>query len=204
MTNLIRCRGALAEIAQLYSAQPDGNLHWHGHIWPGETALVVTQDGAGRRLSAMSWALPESCYFSPLPPSRRSSFFAREMIPAGGSIVNPDYLTRCLIVMEACAYPNRSGERVTRSWAGLWDTPLAAWAGLCSLEGGGCTGLLLPANELIARVSRNMPMLLPPEEQEAWLAGESPLSMERAYQPDDWYLEPSDEMWSSGEVANDG
>ena len=203
MTNLIRCRGALAEISEHFTAEPDGDLSWHAQIWPGETVLVVTQDDQHRRLSAMSWASPASHYLRPLPLSRRSGFFSREMFAGGGSIVNPDFLTRCLIVMVACAYPDRSGERVTRSWAGLWDTPLAAWAGLCSQDESGCAGLLVPAHELIARVSPNMPMLLPPEEQEGWLADESPLSMEKAYEPSDWYLEPSDEAWSSG-VAHDG
>ena len=205
MTKLIRCRGSLAEIASTFDAQPTSVLHWHGDIWPGERVLVVTGSEDGRRLDSFAWGLPSSCFVASDRHEHRETFFARDLAPRSGSLVAPDCLTRCLIVVEAVAYPvGDAGER-TRAWAGLWDEPLAAWAGVCVADDpSGCAGLLIPANSLIAQVSGHMPMLLQRRDWQEWLAGSTPAwDLGPAYPLSAWYLERSGEIWSTGAQIDD-
>ena len=200
MTSLIRARGSLEEISTLFAAKPNGDLVWRPWTWPGEAALVVTQSGDGARwLQSMLWGLPETAFPSAPSLASRGVFYSRDMMPRGGRIASPGNLQRCLIVMEACAYPAGETTRRTRAWAGLWDEPLCAWAGLCSVEGaGGWAGLLMPANSLLERVTSNMPALLDLADQALWLEGASPLALSLNYSQEAWYLEPSDEVWATG------
>ncbi|WP_145200068.1 SOS response-associated peptidase family protein [Sphingobium sp. B2] len=205
MTKLIRCRGGLAEIASAFDAQPASALHWHGDIWPGERALVVTSCDGGRRLDMLEWGLPSSCFVTGDRHEHRETVFARDLAPRSGSLVAPDLLTRCLIVVEAVAYPVGDAGGRTRAWAGLWDEPLAAWAGVCAADvSSGCAGILIPANSLIAQVSGHMPMLLQRHDWQDWLEGRSPAwDLGPAYPLSAWYLEQWGESWSTGILMDD-
>ena len=202
MTNLIRCRGAVSEIATLFDAEPDPDLLWAPTIWPGEHVLAVTASAGSRRLQTIPWGLPAELFLEPKSPSHRATIFARDLIGRNGGLVAPDLLERCLIIIEACASPEGEDGQQTRTWSGLWDEPLVAWAGLCRLEADepGCAGLLTPANPLIGRVSGHMPFLLTPEGQAAWLDGCSPLVLPPSWSDGAWYLERSDERWSNGDA----
>lgn len=200
MTNLIRCRGAISEIAGLFDAEADLGLLWQPIIWPGESVLVIIPSASGRRLQRMSWGLPSSAFADPRPRSRRATIFGSDMVDRSGGIVSHDLLARCLIVIESFAYPEGVSGQRTRTWGGLWDEPLAAWAGVCvpGAQNNGCAGILSPANALFSKVSGHLPLLLPPEERAPWLDGASPLSLTTSYPETAWYLERSDERWSNG------
>jgi putative SOS response-associated peptidase YedK len=115
----------------------------------------------------------------------------------------PERMVRCLIVLESFAYPEGPADLRTRVWAGLWDEPLCAWAGLCMPDWSGCAGILVPANALLERVSAHMPLLLPPEARCPWLEGCSIHALGGTYPRADWYLERSDEHWSKGTPVDD-
>lgn len=202
MTSLLRCRASLSEIAALFEAQAPGPLAWTPAIWPGEAVLIVVVAGGRRRIESVRWGLPASAFADrKRPKARRGTLFSRDLMGATGTLDEPGALRRCLIVLEDFAYPGGPPGRRTRTWVGLWDAPLIAWAGVCSQAGppAGCAGLLAPANERVGEVSRTMPVLLPPSDHAGWLEGPgwllsaTPIAEDAAF-----YVEPTDELWSSG------
>lgn len=203
MTNLLRCRGAVSEIANLFAANADPGLNWRPTIWPGETVLIVTADGDGRRLRTVPWGLPENSFAQARPKAQRTGIFSRHLAKRDGDLIQPEHLERCLIVIEAFAYPDGPSGKRTRSWAGLWDEPLCAWAGVWSRTGTqvGCAGVLIPSNALISRVSPHQPWLLP-DGHDTWLANASEAAIYHDYPDDAWYLERTSEAWSSGELRD--
>jgi len=205
MSNLIRCRGSASEIAARFDAGPVRDLAWRSHIWPGEAGLVVLLDQQTRALQTLIWGLPAQGFVKRHPLRERIGLFARDLVD-GGRVRDPDMLTRCLIIIEDVAYPDGPLGARTRSYAGLWDMPLCAWAGLCICREGdnGFAGLLIPANALVARVSAHMPLLLPQEAWQPWLEGEALHALSGVYAEQDWYLEPSGENWSNLAAAGHG
>ncbi|MBN8805540.1 MAG: hypothetical protein J0H81_10695 [Sphingopyxis terrae] len=202
MTNLIRCRGAVSEIAGLFDAEPAPDLIWTPEIWPGEPALIVAARNGKRRLQTSAWDLPDATFAIPRPQSRRGTLFAREIADTGDGGLIAAKLERCLIVIESFAYPHGDRGERCRAWGGLWDEPLCAWAGLCHADGG-FAGLLTPAAEPIRTVSDHMPLLLPREEHDAWLEGQSLLALSTSYPDANYYLERTTEIWSSGRLIDE-
>lgn len=195
MTNLIRCRAAVSEMVSLFDASPDEGLAWREVIWPGENLLVVTGDGVERRLQNKVWGLPQQCFAGAVPSARRATLFPRDLTEHS-MLASAGQLMPCLIVVEAFAYPDGPAGRRTRSWAGLWDHPLFAWAGLWSEDG--AAGMVGLSNDLIGRVSGHMPLVLTGPDQQAWLEGVPPLALSGGYREAAFYLERSDELWSTG------
>jgi putative SOS response-associated peptidase YedK len=197
MTCLLRARGAVSEIAALFDAAPDAGLIWSEVIWPGETLLIVTEPSGTRRLAAACWGLPALTFHRQVPASQHGTLFMRDLVE-GGRLAPPLQLRRCLIVVEAFAYPaGRAGHR-TRSWFGLSEHPLAAWAGVVTEDGSACAGLMAPANNQISPFSDHMPRLLQPADHQPWLAGAGPLSLSPAWPDTAYYREDLGELWSTG------
>lgn len=206
MTALLRCRGALSEMQALFGAEPCGKPVWEPSIWPGEPAVTITQRDGRRTICTLPWGLPAAAFVDPgRSRARRAIVFPRELRADAGALIDPGELDRCLIVLESFAYPNGSAGQRTRTWAGLWDRPLIGWAGFCAPDGQGCAGLLVLANSLIGRVSRHMPLLVHPGDHDAWLDGSAAiLSMATITEEADFYLEHTDERWSTGASIADG
>lgn len=205
MTKLIRCRASLSEVAAKFDAMPVSRLEWRSEIWPGEEVLVVMLEQGHRRLDAMRWNLPACAFKAGDGQGHRGTVYSRDLVSASGALLAPEQLSRCLIVIEAFAYPDGgAGERM-RAWGGLWEEPLVAWAGLCGpgMESG-CAGLLVPSNSLIGEVSPHMPFLLPARDWQAWLEGASPAwDLGPAFTDSAWYLERTGETWSTGVLIDD-
>lgn len=205
MTLLIRCRAAVSEIATLFGARPDPDLTWFPTIWPGEKAIVVTRGTEGRHLRALPWGLPQDPISEARGDRPRTTLFAREIAGDSRAPLRLDLLERCLITVEDFAYPTSETGHRTRSWFGLWDVPICAWAGLCLADPatGGFAGLLTAANARAEPVSRTMPIVLPPTQWEAWLAGAALHALDTAYDSDAFYLERTPELWASGRLDLD-
>ncbi|GHC96834.1 hypothetical protein [Novosphingobium pokkalii] len=205
MTKLIRCRGALSEIAKHFSARPSGALKWTPTIWPGENVLVAINAASGPQIELAQWSLPASCFNSAEPADRRSNLFARDLVPGAGRLLDADGLARCLLIVEDVAYPSRDRGGVTRTWVGAWDEPYLAWAGVCTGSAGQlhCASLLVPATGLVTQAAGNMPYFLPRASWASWLAGEPGHAMPARFEEQAYYLEPSDEDWSSGRTPDD-
>jgi putative SOS response-associated peptidase YedK len=200
MTRLIRARGATSEMARLFDAEPEPGLNWREIVWPGDSALLVTQEDGQRRLSTMPWGLPALSFARPVTANQRGTMFVRDLVE-GGRLDEPRQLRRCLIVVEAFAYPSGETGRCTRSWFGLSDRPLVAWAGVCTAGGNGCAGLLMNANQTIAPLSNHMPRLLAPHDHATWLRG-GLLALSSPEPDADHYHENFGERWSTGALLD--
>ncbi|WNO54120.1 hypothetical protein [Stakelama saccharophila] len=205
MTALLRYRGALSEIEALFAAEPEGTPAWAPLIWPGEPAVVVTERDGRRSVTSRPWGLPKAAFVDPSRSrARRAIVVPRELRADAGMLIDPGELERCLLVLEAFAYPDGPAGQRTRSWTGLWDRPLAGWAGFGVPGGHGCAGVLVMANPLIARVSRHMPLLAHPDEFGAWLDGSAIFpSLSAITDEQEFYVERTDERWSMGVSPDD-
>jgi putative SOS response-associated peptidase YedK len=163
--------------------------------------LIVTRDNGRRRLSLSQWGLPALAFVRPVPARQRGVVFARDLV-AGGRILAPQRLQRCLIVVEAFAYPSGQAGKYMRSWFGLRDRPLAAWAGMVMNDDGGCAGLLAPACKLIKPLSDHMPRLIATADHFAWLNCAGPLSLTPAEPHTNYYRENFGERWSTGAMID--
>lgn len=196
MTCLLRCRGSTSEMAKLCAATPDAGLDWPAMIWTGEPVPVVIEEDGERRLKTLRWGLSAAAFTTPLPARQRGTEYARDCLRDGSRLADPAVLERCLILLEAFAYPMGEAGRRTRGWFGLWDHPLAAWAGVCG--DGGCAGVLGFANNVVAPGSETMPLLLRPEDHQRWLGGGTLLSLGPGFADAEFYRENFGELWSTG------
>ncbi len=196
MTCLLRTRGSVSEMVRLFAAEPDPGLVWPESIWPGDRVPVVIEEDGMRRLTTMAWGLPVETFVKPVPASQRGIIYPRDLWRDGSRLRDGRSLPRCLILLESFAYPMGTKGQCTRGWIGLWDHPVAAWAGV--FEGGGCAGMLVMANERVEPLSSTMPHLLPSQDQTCWLERGSLLLLGPGYADAEYYRENLGERWSSG------
>lgn len=163
-------------MARSFAAEPDLGLDWPESMWTGEQVpVVIASEDGGRRLTTMPWGLSAASYAVAVPRKRRGLVYPRDFWRTGSRLVEPAAVSRCVIVLEAFAYPEgRSGDCM-RTWVGLHDHPLVGWAGIC--DESGCAGVLIKANDMIKPLSDTMPRLLAPEDHGPWLDGASLLSL---------------------------
>lgn len=196
----------MSEMMALFGAEPCAVPTWEPLIWPGEPVLAITETAGLRMIAAQAWGLPAAAFVDTgRSRARRAILFPRELRADAGALADPSELERCLIVLEAFAYPDGAAGQRTRTWAGLWDQSLVGWAGFCAPGGRGCAGILVMANPLIERVSRHRPLLLHPDGYGAWLDGSATiLSVATVTEEADFFLEHTDERWSTGTSIDDG
>jgi putative SOS response-associated peptidase YedK len=198
MASLYRCRGSRDELASLFDCKVDRKLTWQPQMRPGQAGLVICRHGSRRIARAMRWGIPPpgesggEHLWTELDPFSNAAFGNRENRPR-----------RCLIVLDSFALPDGARGQRTRSWFGLWDEPLFAWAGLWrEVDGHGPSfiGASAHSNRLVRRVGSIMPVILRPADHERWLFGSvrDALRLWRACSADLMWLERTDELWSSG------
>ena len=86
---------------------------------------------------------------------------------------NPQW--RCLIPLTAFAEAEGPKGGKTRTWFSVKDQPASAWAGLWRVSdewGPVYLGVMTDCNEAIRPIHDRMPVLLLPDEHEAWLNGD--------------------------------
>lgn len=199
MPSLYRCRGSTEELRTLFSCEPEQGLKWRALVRPRQSALVVRREGSRRVAEIMQWGIP-----APQASERRYSWTELDPfsdLAFGKRVERP---RRCLIVLDSFALPDGPKLQRTRSWFGLWDEPLFAWAGLwreIETVGRCYLGAVTDANALVKRVGRVMPVILKRDEYELWLYGSVrdvlPL-WRRSYDAGSMWLEQTDELWSKG------
>ena len=165
---------------------PPVNLGPRYNVAPGQDVAAVRSDGDGRRLSMLRWGL--------IPGWARDANIGYKLINARAETVGtkPAFRDayrnrRCLIPADGFYEWTRQGAARQPWLIGLKGGALFALAGLWErwtvpeesvLKGPGeaietCAILTTAANEAVARVHDRMPVILPPEAFEPWLAGES-------------------------------
>ena len=199
MASLYRCRGSADEMRTLFDCEVEHGMRWRSLVRPRQSGLVIRRQGKRRVAQTMHWGMP-----SP-EGSRRRTFWAEHEpfsnLAFGRNAVRP---RRCLIILDCFTLPDGPKGHRTRSWFGLWDAPLFAWAGLWrDIEGVGPSfiGAVTDANALVKRVASTMPAILKPDDYERWLFGTVkdvlPL-WRRPFDADALWLEQTDELWSRG------
>lgn len=184
-------------MARLFAAEPDLGLDWPESIWTADhVPVVITSEDDGRRLTTMRWGLCAESYAVAVPPKRRGLVYPRDFWRTGSRLMDPTAVSRCVIVLEAFAYPEGHSGGCTRTWVGLHDHPLIGWAGIC--DESGCAGVLIEANDTIEPLSNRMPRLLAPEDHGLWLDGAGLLSLRPPYPDEAFYRENFEERWSTG------
>jgi putative SOS response-associated peptidase YedK len=200
MTALYRCRGSASEITTLFDAEAEPGLVWRPDIWLGEKGLVVTVEDGRQRVRTMRWGLDAAAFTDPTRDrASRGTLFPRDLSASTGTLIDRSTLSRCLIVVEAFAYPSGIPGTRTRGWCGLWDLALFAWAGLFQGDAinAGFAGILTVARGPVAEVSGHMPLVLDPRDHAAWLEGTGLLSL-TPLADSAFFLERVDERWATG------
>lgn len=188
----------MSEIALLFGANMRPAFDWPALMWPGRMGLVVLTREGERSIERMRWGL--SMPKSGLDGDReRTVAVAHDLLGPLGYRNPSDPPGRCLIICESFACAEGPVGRRTRTWFGLSDAPLFAWAGLwrSRCQKPGYVGLMTMANELVDPVAAAMPVILDTPAQEAWLNGSigDAMRLRRAFPAAAMYRERTEEPW---------
>ena len=168
------------------------NLRPRYNVAPGQTIAAVRLADGGRRLSMLRWGL--------IPPWAKEPSIGYKMINARSETAHqkPSFRAafearRCLIPADGFYEWKREGKAKQPYligikdgggfvFAGLWESwrvpeGLPLTGSLSDLEPGDaletCTILTTEANATLAPIHPRMPVILPPDAYDPWLAGES-------------------------------
>ncbi|MGB3166081.1 MAG: SOS response-associated peptidase family protein [Alteraurantiacibacter sp.] len=171
MCNLYRMTRTVDEVAALFDAGIGQAGNAGGEVFPGYPAMVV----AGGEVRSMVWGFPFATrgksgkMLKPRPVNN-----ARTDKLAGG-FWKPSFVARrCLIPVDAFAEAEGAKGTKTRTWFSDPGGELLALAGIWrrSDEWGEVFSMIMTgANETVAPVHDRMPVILPVDAREAWLAG---------------------------------
>ena len=171
---------------------PAANLRPRYNVAPGQKVAAVRSDGDARRLSMPRWGLIPSWAKEPNIGYRMTNARA-ETVRSKPAFRSAFRARRCLIPADGFYEWTRRGAAKQPWLIGMNDGALFAFAGLwehwtvregtaltgslAELEPGEvietCTILTTVANEAVAPVHDRMPVILPSEAVDPWLAGET-------------------------------
>jgi len=176
MCNLYSTRKSAAEVAAYFNADIPAQFNSGDEVVPGWPGMVVREQDGARVLQSMTWgfslAMKSKKTGLPIKPkpinniADLTSFMWRFVAP------KPEH--RCIIPVTEFAEAEGEKGAKTRTWFRVKDQPIFAWAGMWkdSNEWGPVySGLMTDCNEAIRPVHDRMPVLLHPDEHEAWLHG---------------------------------
>jgi len=151
----------------------------HYNIAPGQAIPVVRETGRGRELALLRWGL--------IPSWAKEASIGMRLINARGETLadKPAFRSayrqrRCLIPADAFyewkaiaarkqPYCIRMRDEAPFGMAGLWERWKAPDGQLVE----SCTIVTVDANALIAELHERMPLILAPDDYDAWLRAES-------------------------------
>ena len=177
MCNLYTTRTNAADIAAHFKArQPSLFNMAPGDVYPGGPGMVIREAGGERILQGMTWGfpLPLKSKKTGLPIKPKPVNNIADLTSFMWRFVAPRPEHRCIIPLTGfCEAEGEKGCK-TRTWFGVKDQPLFAWAGMWkdSAEWGPVySGLMTDCNEAIRPVHDRMPVLLHVEDYDLWLRG---------------------------------
>lgn len=210
MCNQITLKASVDEVAAHFRARkPKPSNAGPGDVWKGGTGFVV-RDAAGERVvEAMHWGFPRHSTNKrtgqPNKPTPVNNARDDQLLNPFGLwrewFLNP--AQRCLIPISAFAEAVGDEGRMTRTWIGVADQPLAACAGLWrpTPEWGDCyTMVMVDAVPEMMAIHDRMPVILHPHDHEAWLRADADEAMRLVaqYPADRLVVEHTDEPWHAG------
>jgi len=163
-----------AELVETFDVPlPDFELHPRYNIAPGQAAPVVASDRQGRRMGLLTWGLVPGWQDEPRKPlinARSESVLKR------ASFREAFERRRCLVPADGFYEWKRDGKRKTPFWihpeeggvlsfAGVWER----WSRPDHEPRHTFAILTKPASEAVAPIHDRMPVVIPPEDRNAWL-----------------------------------
>lgn len=168
-----------AVIAERFRLLWTPDLAPHYNIAPGQTIPAVRETGQGRELALLKWGL--------IPSWAKEAGIGMKLINARGETLadKPAFRSayrqrRCLIPADAFyewkavagrkqPYCIRLADEGPFGMAGLWER----WKDPSGQIVESCTIVTVEANALVARLHDRMPLIMAPEDYDAWLTAES-------------------------------
>lgn len=143
-------------------------------VWPKRRGLVAQIVDGTRRFEAMKWGVPTTV------PGKRPGTKLTKHVTNVRNLASPFWKSmlasparRCLVPFSSFAEP-RIGAGREEHWFAVNDSPVAAFAGIWrpSDDGNVYAFLTCEPNSLVAPLHpKAMPVILIPEDYEAWLTG---------------------------------
>lgn len=203
MCNLYTASATVTEVARLFGAQVPLPFNMAEEVLPGRPGMVVREADGTRLLESMVWGFPlrlRSMRPGSKPrPVNNIADLAKPMWI--GLARRPE--ARCLIPLTGFAEAEGPKGARTRTWFGVRDQPIFAWAGLWreSIEWGRVyAGVMTDCNEAIRPVHDRMPVLLSQEDHSTWLHGsfEDALSLQARCFPEELItMRRTEDRWVS-------
>lgn len=208
MCNLYALRKSAAEVAAHFGVEvPDIQFNALEESYPGSPGLVVREQEGRRVVQSMTWGFPLRLK-TMAPTSKPKAVNNIADLNKNmwvGLARKPQW--RCLIPLTGFAEAEGVKGAKTRTWFTLKDQPIFAWAGLWrdSAEWGHVySGAMTDCNEAIRPIHNRMPVLLMPDEYDAWLNGtfDEVVGFQNRCFPDELIqLERTAQLWSTRKVA---
>jgi putative SOS response-associated peptidase YedK len=202
--NLYTQKKTPAVIADLFSARVSPGMNaGEGEVYPGGRGMVVREDGSQRIVEAMTWGFPMRLKFMKpeSKPKPVNNIADVGKYPWKFIAAKPEH--RCLIPLTGfCEAEGEKGAK-TRTWFGLKDRPVLAWAGMWKQSdewGAVYSGLMTDCNEIVRPVHNRMPVLLHEEDYDVWLHGslDDVLAFQGRCFPDElMVMERTSDLWST-------
>jgi putative SOS response-associated peptidase YedK len=206
MSRLHTVRASAAEIAAAFDAEAPADLVVPSETVEGLPGLVVYERNGRRLLRSMTWGFPR------LTKEMRARGEEPGRVGMVADLTNPmwddmvrDPRYRCLIPITHFGNPDGQPGAKTRTWFSVKDRPIVAWAGFCRNlpdQGPVYAGMTMAANEAIPPTNDRMPVLLEPDEHDAWLHSGVQDVIRFMYRPpfaaDRMEVVRTDDAWRSG------
>ena len=215
MCNQITLKASVDEVASHFKAQRKKETNASsGDVWKGGTGFIVRDVAGERQLDAMVWGFPRHSKNKktgkPNKPTHVNNARDDQLMNHYGLwrdwFVRPEQ--RCLIPITAFAEAVGAEGQMTRTWISIADQPLAACAGFWRPTdewGDSYTMVMVDAVSEMLEVHDRMPVILHPEDHEAWLHAPAEEAMELVtqYPSDRLVIDHTPELWYAGRTRKD-
>jgi putative SOS response-associated peptidase YedK len=196
-------------MADLFKATPTRAFNAPEEVYPGYPGLVVREQDGARILEQMTWGFPRHTTnrrtgkpnkpqpVNNLRDDKLWTFWRKQFV---------DTSARCLIPFTSFAEAEGEKGKMTQTWISVADQPIAAWAGLWKPTdewGSAYSGVMVDATEELWDIHDRMPVILHPDEHEAWLRApaEEAMALVRKYPADRLVVDRTDEPWFKRKVS---
>jgi len=174
MCNLATLKASVAEVASTFRARsPRDTNATPGDVYPGGQGFVVRDEGGERILQAMTWGFPVRLkHMKPTSKPKPVNNARDDKLMTFWRPWFTNMAHRCLIPITSFAEAEGEKGKMTRTWISVSDQPIAACAGLWrpTDEWGDCyTMVMVDATEELWDIHDRMPVILRPEDHDAWL-----------------------------------
>lgn len=205
MSRLHTVQAGIADVARHFDAEVPDGLTIPADTVEGCPGLVVIERDGRRYLRNYNWGFPR--------PDRERQERGDPPQPLGlvanvtnamwdRYVADPRY--RCLIVLTHFANPDGEPGKMTRTWFSVEDHPIVAWAGFCRNTpefGPVYAGLTREENGAVRPTNDRMPVILLPDEYDAWLRGAAEELIRFQFgptiAPEQMMVDRTDDRWRS-------